>query len=69
MIQPVHTDQATGQQIVFPAPRWTVKRVPGNTSLVIIDPTGDTLRIPDEVAEHLANAILTIRNHAQQPAA
>ena len=68
MIQPVHTDQATGQQIVFPAPRWTVKRVPGNTSLVIIDPTGDTLRIPDEVAEHLANAILTIRNH-QTPAA
>lgn len=68
MIQPVHTDQATGQQIVFPASRWTVKRVPGNTSLVIIDPTGDTLRIPDEVADHLANAILTIRNH-QTPAA
>lgn len=65
MIQPVYTDQATGQQIIFPAPRWTVKRVPGNTSLVVITPTGDTLRIPDEVAEHLANAILTIRNHTQ----
>ena len=63
MTQPVHTDQATGQQIVFPAPRWTVKRVPGNTNLIIIDPTGDTLRIPDEVADHLANAILAIRNH------
>ena len=65
----VHTDQATGQQIVFPAPRWTVKRVPGNTNTVVIDPTGDTLRIPDEVADHLANAILAIRNHAQLPAA
>ena len=68
MTPPVHTDQATGQQIVFPAPRWTVKRVPGNTNMVVIDPTGDTLRIPDEVAEHLANAILTIRNHHTQAA-
>ena len=65
MIQPVYTDQATGQQICFPAPRWTVKRIPGNTTTVVIDPTGDTLRIPDEVAAHLANAILTIRNHTQ----
>ena len=65
MIQPVHTDTETGQQIVFPAPGWTVKRVPGNTSLVVIDPTGGTLRIPDEVADHLANAILAIRNHTQ----
>ena len=64
----VHTDQATGQQIIFPAPRWTVKRVPGNTTTVVIDPTGGTLRIPDEVADHLANAILAIRNH-QTPAA
>ena len=64
----VHTDQATGQQIVFPAPRWTVKRIPGNTNMVVIDPTGDTLRIPDEVADHLANAILAIRNH-KTPAA
>ena len=69
MIQPVHIDTETGQQIVFPAPRWTVKRVPGNTTTVVIDPTGGTLRIPDEVAAHLANAILAIRNHAQQPAA
>ena len=61
MIQPVYTDQATGQQIVFPAPRWTVKRVPGNTNLVVIDPTGDTLRIPDEVAAHLARALLTTK--------
>lgn len=65
MIQPVHIDQATGQQIVFPAPRWTVKRVPGNTSLVVITPTGGTLRIPDEVAEHLARALLTIHHHTQ----
>lgn len=64
----VHTDQATGQQITFPAPRWTVKRVPGNTTTVVIDPTGDTIRIPDEVADHLANALLAIRNH-QTPAA
>lgn len=63
MIQPVHIDTETGQQIVFPAPRWTVKRVPGNTWTTIISPAGDTLRIPDEVADHLANAILTIRNH------
>lgn len=65
MIQPVHTDQATGQQISFPAPRWTVKRVPGNTSVVIIDPTGDTLRIPDEVADAIARALLTIHHHTQ----
>lgn len=65
MIQPVHTDQATGQQIVFPASRWTVKRVPGDTCTTIISPTGSILRIPDEVADHLANAILAIRNHTQ----
>lgn len=65
MIQPVHTDQATGQQIVFPAPRWTVKRVPGNSSLVVIDPTGGTLRIPDEVADAIARALLTIQHHTQ----
>ena len=68
MIQPVHIDQATGQQIIFPAYGWTVKRVPGNTTTVVIDPTGSILRIPDEVADHLANAILTIRNH-KTPAA
>ena len=65
MIQPVHIDQATGQQIVFPAYGWTVKRVPGNTNLVVIDPTGGILRIPDEVAEHLARALLTIHHHTQ----
>ena len=65
MIQPVHIDTETGQQIIFPAPRWTVKRVPGNTTTVVIDPTGGTLRIPDEVADHLANAILAIHHHTQ----
>lgn len=65
MIQPVHIDTETGQQIVFPAPRWTVKRVPGNTTTVVIAPTGNMLRIPDEVADHLANAILTIHHHTQ----
>lgn len=68
MIQPVHIDQATGQQIVFPCPGWVVKQAPGSKSLFIIDPTGDTLRIPDEVADHLANAILAIHHH-QTPAA
>lgn len=65
MIHPVHTDQATGQQIVFPAPRWTVKRVPGNTSLVVIDPTGDTLRIPDEVADAIARSLSALHKHTR----
>ena len=65
MIQPVHIDADTGQQIVFPAYGWTVKRLPGNTTTTIISPTGNMLRIPDEVAEHLANAILAIGNHTQ----
>ncbi len=65
MIQPVHIDQATGQQIIFPAPRWTVKRVPGNTTTTIISPTGSILRIPDEVADAIARALLTIHHHTQ----
>lgn len=65
MIQPVYTDQATGQQIIFPAQGWTVKQAPGSQSLFIIDPTGGTLRIPDEVADAIARALLTIHHHTQ----
>ena len=65
MTQRMHIDQATGQQIVFPVTGWVVKQAPGSKSIFIINPTGDTLRVPDEIAEHLAQALLTIHHHTQ----
>lgn len=61
----VYTDTATGQQIVFPAYGWTVKRLPGNTTTTIISPTGNMLRIPDEVADAIARSLSTLHKHTR----
>ena len=61
----VHVDQATQQRIIFPCPGWTVKQHYGGKDLFVIDPQGNSLRLPDGVARHLAQSILSL--HGTHP--